>query len=308
MSQPHTSGGRAAMLASCLGFSLMGLCTQLLPDDVGSHQKVFFRSAGGLLILFAVLPFLVRRLSPPRNLRGLALRGIYGTLALLCYFYAIDTVGLAKGTLYCYMYPMFAGLIAWVELKERPGWRQWAALAAATAGVALTLDFTGSRVAFTAGDAAGLASGVLSGAAVTSIRRLRQNEHSIWIVMALAIVSVAMSVPLMLPEWVTPRDGGEWALLAGIALFATIAQILMTYGYRFLTAVEGSILALGIVPLNGLLGMILLSEGVTLRFWLGAGLIIAANSAVIIAPGAPRPGTNHGKPHAMSSVEPEKPV
>ena len=118
-------------------------------------------------------------------------------MALLCYFYAMDTIGLAKGTLYCYTYPIFAALFGWFTQGERPDGRSIAALVAASFGAFLTFDGHGFTPALTLGDIAGLLSGALSGAAVLSIRKLHHTDSSAWIVIAFTGLSSVFAAPVM---------------------------------------------------------------------------------------------------------------
>src|SRR5436309_1789070 len=102
------------MLLSTVAFAGMGLVTKLLPPAVGSAEKVFFRSLIGLIILPIVFYASGKPMGRPVNKLGLMARGLFGALSLMCFFYAIEKSGLVKATLYCYTYPIFAVIFAWV--------------------------------------------------------------------------------------------------------------------------------------------------------------------------------------------------
>lgn len=266
--------GRAQMLGANLGFASMGLLTRMVPPNISSSEKVFFRSFLGLLLLLGVLLLRREKIGRPDNLFGLLWRGIYGATALVLFFYSIDQVGLVKATLYCYTYPIFAALIAWMTLGETIDSRSALALLLAFVGAILTLETVGWKPTLTRGDLAGLASGMLSGAAVATIRRLHKTETSAWIVIAFTAVSSVVAIPLMTKTYVMPH-GQVAVMLLAIAALATIAQILMTAAYRHLPTVEGSVLSLGTVPASAILAMIVLGERPSLRFWAGAALVFA---------------------------------
>jgi drug/metabolite transporter (DMT)-like permease len=267
--------GRLLMIASAAGFALMGLFVKLVPATISSHEKVFFRSLLGLMALVAWIAARKAWPSRPVNVRGLVWRGAFGAAALLLFFYAIDTAGLTKAMLYSYTYPLFAVVFAWFDLGERPGRATMAALAVAVLGTLLTLNMQGMQPQMSAGEIAGLASGVLSGAAVTSIRKLRRTESSTWIVIAFLAASVLASVPFMWSRFVMPQ-GIAWLLLGGAALTAMVSQMAMTEAYKALSAVEGSVMSLATVPLSAALAVVFLGEMMSVRFLLGGALVLGA--------------------------------
>lgn len=270
-----TTRGRLLMIASAAGFAFMGLFVKLVPATISSHEKVFFRSFLGLMALVAWIA--ARRTWPSRpvNVRGLVWRGAFGAAALLLFFYSIDTAGLTKAMLYSYTYPLFAVVFAWFDLGERPGRATMAALAVAVAGTLLTLNMQGMTPQLTSGEIAGLASGVLSGAAVTSVRKLRRTESSTWIVVAFLAASVLAAVPFMWSRFVMP-GGLAWLLLGGAALTAMVSQMAMTEAYKALSAVEGSVMSLATVPVSAALAVMFLGETMSVRFLLGGALVLTA--------------------------------
>jgi drug/metabolite transporter (DMT)-like permease len=266
--------GRALIVASSLGFAVMGLVARLLPQ-ISSHEKVFFRSFLGLMLLLIACAVARRPIGRPRNVKGLAWRGIYGGVALICYFYAIDHAGLVKATLYCYTYPVFAAIMGWFELGERPGRATFVALLLALAGTALTLDLRGWMPEFGMADGIALLAGVLSGAAMVSVRKLHQTDTSIWIVISFTTLSSLFAAPQMVASFRFP-NAWEASLLFSIAALATASQVIMTSAYRHLSAVEAGVLSLGAVPFSALLGALFLEDELSLRFWVGAALVFSS--------------------------------
>ncbi len=267
--------GRLLMLTSAFSFGAMALITRFL-STLPSIEKVFFRSLFGLLMTAAAFVALCRPFPRPLNYRGLILRGVYGSLALICYFYAIDRCGLPKATLYCYTYPVWATLLAWLELAERPTARSLAACFLALCGVVVTLDWSHpTSLGVSVADVVGLLAGVLTGAAIVSVRRLRQKESSWWIVMFFTAIGALLSLPGIVLHYKHPTVG-EWGFLLALAATAALAQLVMTKAYRFITAAEGSILSLTVVFWSALFSMVFLQEYPSHRFWVGATLVFVA--------------------------------
>jgi drug/metabolite transporter (DMT)-like permease len=275
--------GRLLLLCSAVAFAGMGLAVRSVPQPISSHEKVFYRSLIGtvlLLLWFAISHTPVGR---PKNISGLLCRGIFGAMSLLCFFYAIDHIGLARATLYCYTYPIFAAIFAWWDLGERPSAAALVALALAVAGAMLTLDSHGLSLAFTRGDGAGLVAGVTSGAAVTSIRRLTRTERSTWIVLSFTVCATLMAIPFMGQGHPIGSVTVVTSLVA-VGISAICAQILLTKGLKYVTAVEGGVLSLAAVPLSAILAMFALHEVLRMRFWLGAVLIVTAAIMLTLLP------------------------
>lgn len=278
--------GRVFLLLSTVAFALMGLGTRLVPEGFTSHEKVFWRSLIGTALLAIYFGFSRTRLPKPSKPLGLVARGVFGACSLLCFFYSIDTIGLAKATLYCYLYPVFAVLFAWYDLGEKPTPTALLAMLVAVTGAALTLELGSQGSALTLGDMAGIASGAFSGAAVTSIRRLTRTESGTLIVLSFTVFSTLLAAPFI--QLAHPGVNlGEAALWLGmVGVTAVAAQILLTLGLRYVPAVEGGVLSLATVPLSALLAMVALNENLGLRFWLGTGMILMSAVTLTTAPSA----------------------
>ena len=267
--------GRLLTIASAAGFAFMGLFVKLMPANISSHEKVFFRSLLGLVALVGWIA--ARRTWPSRpvNVPGLIWRGTIGAGALLLLFYSLDNAGLTKAMLYSYTYPLFAVVFAWFELGERPGRVTLVALVVAVAGTLLTLNMQGMTPQMTSGELAGLLSGILSGAAVSSVRKLRRTESSTWIVISFLAISALAAVPFMWSRFVLP-GGLAWLLLGATALTAMVSQMAMTKAYKVLSAAEGSVMSLATVPVSAALAVVFLGETMSVRFLLGAALVLTA--------------------------------
>lgn len=261
----------------------MGLAVRTVPAPISSYEKVFFRSLIGTILLLIYFAGSNTKIGKPQNWFGLVCRGCFGATSLLCFFYAIDTIGLAKATLYCYMYPIYAAVFAWWDLGEKPSAAAVLALLLAVVGAILTLETNGLSLTLAKGDMAGIAAGIMSGAAVTSIRRLTRTDRSVWIVLSFTVASTLLAVPFMGGVQSTATLPVIGSLLA-VGVSAIIAQVLLTRGMRYVPAVEGGVLSLTAVPLSAILALVVLQETLSLRFWLGGALILAAAISLIIRP------------------------
>jgi drug/metabolite transporter (DMT)-like permease len=125
---------------------------------------------------------------------------------------------------------------------------------------------------------AGLGSAVMSGAAIATIRSLRRTSGPTMIFFAFCLVAMVISAPLAAPSLRLPAPR-DLALLMGIGLTSTVAQLLFTAAMGHLSAV-GTAVASPLTPVTAyLLGTLFLGEPLTPR--IAAGGLIALGGVVL---------------------------
>lgn len=106
---------------SCIFFAFSSLLVKLL-QEIPPQEVVFFRS---LVQVIFVLPPLISSEVPvfgdTKHLPFLCVRGIAGTLALCCQFYAFQHMPLADATVIVFSSPIFTGVLAHFLLGEAWG-------------------------------------------------------------------------------------------------------------------------------------------------------------------------------------------
>ena len=83
------------MLLSALISALNGATAKLLSDHIDTFEMVFFRNLIGMTIILYTLKHTPAILTGGK-LHLLILRGIFGTLAMLLFFYTITTIPLGE--------------------------------------------------------------------------------------------------------------------------------------------------------------------------------------------------------------------
>ena len=85
-------------------FSLMTLCVKNIDKRIPIYELVFFRSLLSLMITLFIIK--LKNINPlGKNRPLLILRGVLGTLALVCIFHAIRNMPLSISTVIQYTYP-----------------------------------------------------------------------------------------------------------------------------------------------------------------------------------------------------------
>ena len=99
-------------------FSLMTLCVKNIDKRIPIYELVLFRSLFSLMITLFIIN--LKNVNPwGKNKPLLILRGVLGTLALVCIFYAIRNMPLSISTVIQYTYPIFISIFAGIFINEK---------------------------------------------------------------------------------------------------------------------------------------------------------------------------------------------
>jgi drug/metabolite transporter (DMT)-like permease len=240
---------------------------------------VFGRFALGFCVV--ALSLAIQQRSLRANRYGFIVgRTLGNTLAVFCFYKAVDVITLANANILNMTYPIFVALIAWVFLSNDQ--RDGVALAmvpVAFAGIWLIVAPAG--MGWDWNNTWGLASGISASVAIVYLnlcRRYDDAEITLFYMFGLG----AGIVFLMFHKVIFWPNATEFFYLLICSLFGVGGQYLLTYGFRFVTAVEGSIITSSRILLAAILGPVMVADPtLTLSGWGGAVLIFAAN--VILA-------------------------
>jgi drug/metabolite transporter (DMT)-like permease len=232
---------RAELFAAAVLFGLMAALARLgsrEPGDFSGPQMALFRmalGAGMALAFFRLRPGTFR----PVNRRLLVTRGLLGGAAVLLYFQALARIPAGEATLLNNAFPVFATVLSFFTLGERPTAHLGAALAAVALGMALVLGDGALPTALGTGELAAIASALLGAGAVTSIRALRATDNALTIFFAFSAGGLAVCLPFAAGDW--PPLGSVWLVALAVGVLSTAAQLLMTDAYGALTVPEAAL-------------------------------------------------------------------
>lgn len=212
-------------------------------------------------------------------------RGLTGGAGVFFLFLSIMKLGIAKGTIISYSYPIFASIMSVLFLKERIGVLKWGAIAISFVGIYL-LTGEGTAGITTFGkfgkyEVLAVFGAIFSGISVVSIKRLHETDSTYAIFFAQCVVGLWL---MIIPANLVPRAIGYFGgiLLLGIGIFATVGQLLMTEGYRYLSVTSGSLLSMLVPVLNFFAGVVVFHEHLSLWAIVGSILILTSCIAVTV--------------------------
>jgi drug/metabolite transporter (DMT)-like permease len=272
---PPTRGlARALLFGSAVLFGLSAVLARVAagsPGGMSGGQVTFVRFALGLALvglLFAARPGTFR----PVRVGLLASRGAFGGVAALLYFLSLARIPAGEATLLNNTFPIFAVLLSFFLLDERPTAHLGVALLVASAGVVLVLGGGHASLGLGWGELFGILSGLCGGVAVTSIRALRATDNAPTIFFAFSLGGLAASLPFAFDAWTAAPLAWVAALAVGIVAF--LAQLLMTEAYGALSVAEAALWQ-QLTPIASYLWALGIGERMTLTTFAGVVLGVA---------------------------------
>lgn len=228
------------IIVAAFGFSVMSLFVKL-SGDLPAFQKAFFRNFIALIFITAMmLREKIGFLPKKSNIPALLGRSLFGTLGLLCNFYALGQLNLSDANMLNKLSPFFAIIFSVFLLKEKPNVIQLLGVTVAFTGSVLIIKpgFDNPRVIPAI---AGVLGGMGAGAAYTFVRKLGENgENSKRIVFYFSAFSCLFCVPFMISEY-EPMTAVQTLFLILAGTFACVGQLGITKAYLCAPAKEISV-------------------------------------------------------------------
>ena len=254
---------------------------------IDSANFVFGRFFLGFLMVG--LPMLLKRRAPkPVKWHYLIGRTLANTMAVYCFFKAVDLTSVAEGNILNMTYPLFVAIFSWFTLKDERDHTAIVVVLIAFAGVLMILTpdllHTGIFSRFNIHSFWGLASGISASIAIIYLnlsRRVHSTETTLFFVFGMGCVVILI---LFYDRIVWP-DGHAFVFIALCSLLSVMGQIFITFGFRFVTAVEGSLVSSSRILLAALLGPVIAAEpALNATGWVGAFLIFGGNAYLAFMP------------------------
>ena len=250
----------------------MAIAVKFVTDQgIPAGEVVMWRFLFGLLTLQVLSGFNLIEVSHKRA-RALMGRGITGGVAILLYFLSIQHTTLTKATLLSNSYPVFAALFGVLVLRERMTFRTLLVFVASMVGVWLVVNPRGQQ--WVLGDIYGVIGAAAAGSAIVFIRHLRQTENPFSIFWYLCAFGTGLGAFTCMFQFVWP-DGVAWVWILVMGISSTLGQLLITYGFGYCRAGEGSLITMSTVAYSGLFAWFALGERMPLAGIAGAGVIVA---------------------------------
>lgn len=267
------------IIISAFCFALMNLFVRMA-GDLPSIQKSFFRNFVAAVFACVILlrervPFRCKR----ENLKYMLMRSIFGTVGILCNFYAVDHLVLADASMLNKMSPFFAVIFSLMILKEKVAIPQAAIVAGAFLGSLFVIKPTWNNLDLFP-SLIGLLGGMGAGAAYTMVRKLGEaGEKGPFIVFFFSTFSCTVTLPWLIFDY-HPMSPLQIAILLLAGLAAAGGQFSITAAYCYAPAREISVYDYSQILFSAGLGLIVFGQIPDLLSW--AGYLIICAMAVLM--------------------------
>ena len=246
---------------------------------VDSTYYVLARFLFGFVVVSAT--FLMEKRAPRcHNLPALLGRAFTNAVAVLCFYKAVEVSTVASANILNMTYPVFVAMLSWFTLRSQRDIPAIVIVVISTFGIWLILKpgpaLSGHNEIW------GLLSGIFAAFSMIYLTMCRRQHDSSTILFYVFAFGIVMMLPLMARSLFVP-NATELFFLVICSLAGVVGQYLLTYGFLYVTAVEGSVISSSRILIAALLGPLLVADPpLDWAGRLGALLIFGANVALAL--------------------------
>lgn len=257
-----------------LFFALMTFFVRMA-GSLPTMQKAFFRNAVAAVAALLLLArseegFKIKKSS----WRDLFLRSFFGTMGLICNFYAVDRLAIADANILNKLSPFFAIIMSYFILKEKANKTEWLCVVVAFIGAlfvvkpSMDMQFVNAMI--------GMLGGFGAGVAYTFVRKLgKAGERGPVIVMCFSVFSCIVTAPFLIIG-AKPMSLYQIVMLLLAGAAATGGQLSITKAYTKAPAKEISVFDYSQVVFAAALGLVFLGQIPDLMSIIGYVIIIGS--------------------------------
>ena len=263
------------MLLSALIGALNGAVAKFLSQSMDPIEIVFYRNLiGVLIVLYSFKKFSVS--IDTSKLHLLILRGVFGALAMVLFFYTIGTIPLGEAVVLNNTSPFFVTILAYYLMKETITLRIFFALIIGFIGIVFIMKPFGVEISIE--HIFGVLGGFFAACAYATIKKIKDIYDAR--VIMLSFMGIGVLIPLALFLF-TPyvhfkihTDIFIWALIVFMAIISTASQWFLTRAYSISQASIIGVVSYLNIPFAIGFGVILGDSLPDLYTFLGIVLIV----------------------------------
>ncbi len=275
------NAGVLLLLTAELLFALSTVFVKFVTNNtaVTGIEISFFRFFTGFIITSAYLTTTRQsvRMVKPFNIY---MRGIFNTTSVIFFFLGVQYTTVSNTNLLNMTYPVFVFIIAPFITGERIQRDLLIFLIFVVTGIYLTVIPAGSNfAAVNRGDIYALLSGITAGFGISYLREARKSDSTQTILLYMFAIGSTIAGLLIFNDFILP--GKKYIIdIFIVAILSYFGQVLITAGYKHISATAGSIVSSSRIVFGIMLGVIFFSEPLTARIISGSLLIILSLAGV----------------------------
>ncbi|WP_419766940.1 DMT family transporter [Arcobacter sp.] len=220
------------MLLSALLGAVNGALAKMLSESMDPIEIVFYRNLMGIIIiLFTIKKYHVS--IDMSKLHLLFLRGLFGSVAMLLFFYTIATIPLGEAVVLNKTSPFFVTILAYYLMKEKINLNTFFALIIGFIGIVFIMKPFGIEIFYE--HILGVLGGFFAAATYATIKKIKDIYDARVIMLSFMGVGIIIPIGLFLfTSYVHFKVHLElyiWALLILMAIISTGSQWFLTRAY-----------------------------------------------------------------------------
>ncbi|MBU0924552.1 DMT family transporter [bacterium] len=263
------------MLLSALIAALSGAVAKVLSQTMDPIEIVFYRNLLGVMIIL----YSFKRVSvsiDKSKLHLLFLRGFFGTLAMLLFFYTIATIPLGVAIILNKTSPFFVTILAYYLMKESISTSTFFALIIGFIGIVLIVKPFGFDISIE--HILGVLGGFFAACAYATIKKIKDIYDAR--VIMLSFMGIGVVIPLLIflftpyAKFQIHTDVFVWLLIALMAVLSTASQWFLTRAYSLTKASIIGVVGYTSIPFAVGFGVVLGDSLPDMYTFLGIALIV----------------------------------
>lgn len=241
-------------------------------SDIPAIEITFFRVSLGAMVA-ALYMWQTKTSFRPKKVFLVVTRAVLSFSALVTFFFAVEHSSVTNANMLNMTYPVFIFLVAPLFKLEKMHKLALLFLVSAMAGIYMVIfpDFSNLNV----GDIVGLISGIFAAFAIITLSVAREHDSTVLIVFYLMAIGTVCNAVMMAPVFVMPQRHILWLLL-GSGVMGVMGQVMLTMGYKNVSAKAGSMVSSSRIVFAALMGFFFFSEMLSTRIIIGGILIIGS--------------------------------
>ncbi|MFC1882323.1 DMT family transporter [Thermodesulfobacteriota bacterium] len=273
-------GGWAVFVSAfCFYLSTVVIRWSQAEVSIAPSYFVFARFLLGSLVVCAIMAYR-RQLPRPRSYHLLLGRTVFNCMAVYCFYMAVEFTSVAEANILNMTYPVFVALISWALLREQRDPVAMVTVAVAFAGIWLIL--APGKIDLKTANLWGLASGLSASLSMTYLNVSRQYHDTNTVLFFMFGLGALLMFAVFGGDFFWP-DSRQLYYLGLCSASGVAGQFLLTIGFRYVTAVDGSIISSMRILLAALLGPFVVGElPLNATGWVGALLLFGANAVLAV--------------------------
>jgi len=264
--------GYLLVFSSTMFFYVMTLFVKLITKEgnIPSTEITFVRFLIGFFMVNLGMMKTGYKIKIVNKLAVLS-RGFFTALAILLFFIVIQYSTTTKANIYNLTYPIFVTIFAPFLLKDE-NWSVKGIIGVGVAfiGIILISGFGFEKVDWV--DGLGLIMGMVAALGIIALRKARVTDNSNTILFYLMVIGMIMTAIPFGFQFKIPSTK-ETLLLLGMGIFSYLGQYTLTNGFKYVKAIEGSLISSSRIFIASIFGIIFLGEPFSIEV-LGGGLFI----------------------------------